>query len=95
MFHKERDGISAFPTAKTFINLLGRGYRKGWAFFIVKWTETEIIGAPFLQFHKISHYIDDIDPGSDLLYGVGCNQFMLFMLSCPQSKTRVSFWDEI
>ena len=33
-------------------------------------TISDIIGAPFLQFHKRAHYIDDIDTAEDLLYGI-------------------------
>src|SRR5687767_15992037 len=70
MLHQEADGIAAAAATKTFIDLLGGGNGKRRSFFVVKRTESQVIGASFLQFYKAAHDIDDIYTAEYLLYGL-------------------------
>ena len=70
MFHQEADGVAAAATAKAFVNFFCRRNGKRWRFLIVKRTKAEVVGSSFLQLHKATDYIDDIEPAKNLLYGV-------------------------
>ena len=69
MLHQEADGIARFTATEALIDLLGRGDGEGGRLLIMEWTKTQVVGAPFLQFHKPTDDLDDIDAVLDLLYG--------------------------
>jgi hypothetical protein len=70
MLHEKGDGIAAAAAAKTFIDLLGGRDGEGGCLFVVKGTETQIIGAPLLELDKAADDLDNIDAAEDLLYGL-------------------------
>ena len=70
MLHDEADGIAAFATTKTFINLFAWRYRKRRGFFIVKRAQAQVAGTPFFQFYKLADNINNIDATEYLLYGI-------------------------
>ena len=72
MLHNEADTIAAFATAKTFVDLFSGRDRERRRFLIMKWAETEVIGASFLQFYKFTYHIKNIDTAENLLYGSLC-----------------------
>ena len=41
--------------------------------------KAQVIGTPFLQFHKSTYNINDIDTAEYLLYGLLANQFFLLL----------------
>jgi hypothetical protein len=69
MFHDETDRIPAFATAKAFVEFLAGRNRERRGFFVVKGTETDIIGTSFLQFDKFANDIYDVKTPQYLLYG--------------------------
>ena len=78
MLHQEADGIPTAATAKTFVDFFGGGNGKGWRFLVVERTETEVIDASFFQLHKTADDIDNVDTALNLLYGLFCNQIVLY-----------------
>jgi hypothetical protein len=69
MLHDKADRITCFAATKTFIEFFGRGNRERGRFFIMKRTESEVIGASFFQLDKPADNVNDIKPAEDLLYG--------------------------
>ncbi len=63
------DGIAGFGATETFKNSLGRIYRKGWTFFIVKRAACPVVLAFLFQRHEFSYHIDDVDLLVDPVYG--------------------------
>jgi hypothetical protein len=89
MFHQKADGIATPAATETFIYFLCRGNGKGGSFFIVKRTETQVIGSPFFQFHKSPDDLCDIDPAQDLLYGLLRNQVLVFSVEFNLKKASL------
>ena len=77
VFHDETDGIPAFPATETLIDLFGGGDGERGGLFIVEGAESEVVRPPFLQFHKTSHDLHDIDPVLNLFYGALTDQGFL------------------
>jgi hypothetical protein len=74
MLHQKADGVSAFATAETLENFLGRGNSKGRRLLVVKRTIAQIIRPSLFEFNKASNDINDINPALDLLYGILADQ---------------------
>ncbi len=70
MLHQKADGVAAASASEAFEDLLGRGYGERRGFFIMKRTKTEVIGAPFFQFHKTADNFRNVNAAEDLLYGL-------------------------
>lgn len=70
MLHQKTDGIAAFTTTKTFIDLFGRRHSERWSSFIMKRAKTEIVGTPLFQFHKTADHINNINAAQYLLYRI-------------------------
>lgn len=93
MFHQEADGVAAFSTAKTFIDLFGWRYRKRWRFLVMKRTLAKIIYTTLLQTHKAADDLYNIDARKDLLYGLLAYQLIIrltefFLKSCQGRKDK-------
>ena len=54
----------------------------------MKRTVADIIGTPFLQFHKLAHHINDVDPVGDLLYGVRGDQALNIKYEVISTKVK-------
>ena len=56
----------------------------------MKRAKAEVIGAPFFQFYKLAHHIDNIDAVSDLLYGIRGDQVL--SLKYKVISTKIKEW---
>ena len=74
MLHHKTDGIAAFATAKAFINLFAVRHAERRCLLIVKRAVANVIGTSFFQFHKFTHYLNDVNAVGNLLYGGWRNQ---------------------
>ena len=68
MVHEKADGIAAFATAKTFVDLLDGRDGEGRRFFIVKRAKAQVIDASFLKLYKATYYFNDVNAALNLLY---------------------------
>ena len=67
---RKADGIATASATKAFINFFCGRNRKGGCFFVMKRTETQIVGSSFFQFHKTADDFRDIYPAENLLNGI-------------------------
>ena len=54
----------------------------------MKRAKAEVIGAPFFQFYKLAHHIDNIDAVSDLLYGIRGDQVLSLKYKVISTKIK-------
>lgn len=54
-------------TTKTMVKLFGRTYCKTWGFFVMKGAQTHVVCATFFELDILTHHIDDIDAGEQIL----------------------------
>jgi len=70
MLHEEFDGVSAGTATEAFIDLFAGCDSKGRALFVVKRTETKVVGTSFFQFNEIADDLYNVNAGKNLLYGL-------------------------
>lgn len=70
-------------TTKAMIKLLGRTNRKTGRFFVMEGTQTHEVCAPLFKLDILTHHIDNIDAGQQVL-----NKSLRNQLNAP-SKSKI------
>ena len=73
VLHNKAHHISRATTAKTFVDALAGRYVEGRRFFVVKGAESQIIGASFLNGHKVADYLFHTGGIHNAVYSVFCD----------------------